>query len=289
MKKLAIITLIGTSMALSVGAGDWGKAPVSGKEPYCPEAGPFEFSAGYHSHYIFRGYIGALDATVFDVNYEFRGLAIPVTVGYTRIDQQSSGSRYSYMFGDYRANRNIFYANALVGEFAGFDVTVGGAYYYHERTYPDYGRNDFFEVTFEAVRDLGFADLIYTAAYGFGTGSTADNGDYYSPKGLYNELALSRTFQVSERIDAVASAGVAYLGDRSWGGYYNGGEYGNNSMWNHYFLKLELPIEIKCNMVLTPYVGFNGSPKGWASHDAFAENDYQKDQVHTGVTFSASF
>ncbi len=116
MKKTILSVWI-TALALSLHAGDWGKAPVD-KSPIeeCVDLGG-EISVGYDTDYVFYGVRFAGDSVWTDVNYTFDNLAVPVTVGVWYLNGINGGSS-----GYDEIN---LYASAEIGPFAGFDATIG--------------------------------------------------------------------------------------------------------------------------------------------------------------------
>ena len=269
-------------MALGAQAGDWGKAPVGGKEPYCPEAGPVEVNVGYLSHYILRGYAQGVDVLMADVNYDISGFMIPLNVG---ISVHNMGNYYSNLTGNYGGSSYKVYGSSDIGNFAGFDVNVGAAYYFALEDGNDEG---FGELSLQARRDLGFAEMIFTSVYGLGQGEF-DNGDY-DPKGFYNELAFQKVIGLTEKTSLVATAGVSYISDTSW----EGEDRFHGSGWNHYFVTLDFPVQVKCNITFTPYVGWNGSPRGWSTYDTYNSGGVssglnQGNILHGGAKFSVNF
>ncbi len=277
MKKSILFGLIG-AMTLGVNAGDWGKAPV-GKSPIsAPAEDQGSVELGFMSHYIFRGMVGAVNTYYADVNYTFENLTVvPITIGAARYT--GGDGKWSDMFGAYDGGtRMVLSAEAALGTFAGFDTVLGLSHYSHE----DYGNyaQPFMDVSLELTRSLGFADLRLLTVYGL-AGSYQDE----RPEGLYTELALSRSFGITDALAVIVEGGLAYDSGYNWA-YDSGG-----SDFNHYFFKATLPIELKSNVTFSPYVGFNGSPTGWSTDGAWnngSTND-QSDIFHAGASVEITF
>lgn len=267
MKKAILVATVG-ALALSANAGDWGKAPVSKNVVVeeCVDLGG-EISVGYETDYIFRGARFAGDSVWADVNYTFDGLAVPVTVGALYLNGINDGGFFGPDFDELD-----LYVSAALGTFAGFDVDFGYTHY----VFPEF-RSNFFpaggygELNLGISRSLGFVDLAYQAAYGF-----AGSGSY--GHGWYHQLGVEKSFGLTDNINLVLGAGVAYSDQ------YSTGNFGKSG-WNHYYVTAALPIELNCRTTLTPYIGYNGTPDTW-----IMDNQPQgSDILHGGVSLKVSF
>lgn len=275
MKKAILVATIG-AMTLGVNAGDWGKAPV-GKAPIeeCVDLGGV-ISAGYMTDYVFYGVRLAEDSVWTDVNYTIDSLAVPVTVGVFYLNGINEGAP---LFGAAFDELDL-YASAALGTFAGFDVALGYTHYYFpEAEYQDYG-----EIGLDIKRSLGFVDFAWESNFAFGTGLPVAT----SSRGWYHQVGFEKTFGISDNINLVASTGVAYS-DGYWEGFVPNGFTPRSSGWNHYFVKLALPVELNCRTTLTPYIGYSGSPDTWIGDGINADGDFQSDILHGGVSLSVSF
>ena len=253
MKKAILVAIIG-AMTLGVNAGDWGKAPVIDKAPIeeCYDIGG-EISAGYMTDYIFYGVRYARDSVWTDANYTFDSLWAPINIGAWYLSG-TDGLGYEEL--------NL-YASVEVGSYAGFDASL----YYVHYFYPGTGGGSYGEVGLDLAYSLGFADLSWRSGFGI---------DF----GWYHEAGISREFGITDTVSLVLGAGLGYTDG------YNGGL----SSWNHYYVNAELPIELNCRATLTPYIGYNGGPNGYAV-DGFGGNGYgpQSDILLGGVSLSVSF
>lgn len=267
---LAAATL---SSVIPTNAGDWDKRPVPPKEVIdeCLDLGG-QVRIGYESDYLFKGVRFAGDSAWVDVNYTFDGLAMPITVGtwyLNGIDDASGGSG----FGPGYDELNL-YASASLGEFAGFALNFGYTHY----VFPEFRSNVFpaggyGEVGLDLSKSLGWIDLILATDYALGGGGMA-------PSGWFHQIGVERSFGLTDRIDAVLGAGVAYSD-----GYYG------LSDWNHYYATLSLPIRLNCRTTLTPYLGYSGAANGMVA-DGIAVGSVgtpQSDILHGGVSLSVSF
>lgn len=265
MKKSILFALIGAT-TIGLEAGDWGKAPVD-KTPIeeCVDLGG-EISLGYESAYIFKGVLFAGDSVWTDLNYTFEGLTLPITVGVwylNGINDSALGAALDEL---------RIYASADLGTFAGFDVDLGYTHY----TFPEFRSNfaplgGYGEGNLGITRSLGFVDLSYGMAYGFGGGGVA-------PSGWFHDLGAKRAFSLTDDVSLVLGAGVTYT-DGYWG----------PSGWNNYYLTASLPISLNCRTTLTPYIGYVGAPDTWVVDGIFGTNDAQSDVLHGGVSVNVSF
>ncbi len=272
MKKTILVATIG-ALTLGVNAGDWGKAPV-GKAPIeeCVDLGG-EISAGYMTDYIFYGVRFAGDSAWTDVNYTFDGLAVPITVGawyLNGINEDGIGGAYDEL---------DLYVSAALGTFAGFDVALGYTHFIFPETRSNIvNTGGYGEIGLDISRSLGFVDFTWESNYAMGGASN----------GWYHQAGLSKTFEVTDSIGLVISAGVGYSD-----GYFNplvpNGSTPRDSGWNHYYAKAELPITLNCRTTLTPYIGYVGAPDSWIADGINPTGDPQSDILHGGVTLSVSF
>lgn len=265
MKTFQIFAAL-TVLTSAVNAGDWGKAPID-KTPIeeCVDLGG-EISVGYQTDYIFNGILFAGDSVWTDVNYTFDGLPLPITVGawyLNGINESFAGAGYDEL---------DLYARAALGTFAGFDVDLGYVHY----LFPEFRSNvtpigGYGEAQLGIARSLGFIDLKYSLAYGFGGGGAA-------PSGWFHELGAEKSFGLTDNVALVLGAGVAYS-DGFWG----------PSGWNHYYATASLPVTLNCRTTLTPYIGYIGGPDTWVVDGIFGGVEPQTDVLHGGVSMSVSF
>ncbi len=269
MKKTILSVWI-TALALSLHAGDWGKAPVD-KSPIeeCVDLGG-EISVGYDTDYVFYGVRFAGDSVWTDVNYTFDNLAVPVTVGVWYLNGINGGSS-----GYDEIN---LYASAEIGTFAGFDATIGYLHY----AFPEYrgsvaNTGGYGEGFIDLSRDLGFAKLTLGTVRSFGGDGTSG--------GWYHQVGFERSFDLTERVALVLGTGIGY----SDGFHTVLAPPNGDSGWNHYFVTASLPITLNCRTTLTPYIGYLGATSGMVADGIDAGLDPQSDILHGGVSLTVSF
>lgn len=269
--KHAILILAISAIFPQLNAGDWGKAPV-GKAPIdkspieeCLDLGG-QVAVGYETDYLFHGLRFARDSVWTDVSYTFDGLAVPVTIGAWYLNG-INGSAFGAGYDELNLK-----AEAALGTFAGFDVTLGYTHY----TFPEFRSNvvpfgGYGETTLGISRNFGFADLHFSSGYAHGGGGIA-------PQGWYHELGLERTYDLTDSIKVVFGTGVAYS-DGYWG----------PSGWNHYYATASLPIELNCRTTLVPYIGYLGAPDTWIADGVLSADSPQSDILHGGVSLRVTF
>ena len=254
MKKAILVATIG-AMTLSVNAGDWGKAPVAQpKVPIeeCYDIGG-EISAGYMSDYIFYGSRIARDSVWTDVNYTLDSI-VPITIG----------AWYLNGINPVGVDELDLYASAALGTFGGFDVAIGYTHYF----FPESGVGSQGEIGLDLTRSLGFVDLALETNYNL------------SLDAWYHQAGIEKSFGITDSVSLVLAAGV---------GWSDGYSQNNLSNWNHYYATASLPIELNCRATLTPYVGYNGDPGGWAAIDLADGPNFGADVLHAGVSLAVSF
>lgn len=266
MKKTILVAAIG-ALTLGVNAGDWGKAPVTGKNVIadCVDLGG-EVSVGYVSEYIFYGARLANDSVWADVNYTFDGLAVPITVGTYYLNSVDQPVGFDEL---------DLYVSAALGTFAGFDVALGYTHYiFPEPNFQGYG-----EIGLDITRSLGIVDLAYESNFAFGGGGAA-------PRGWYHQLGIEKSFGLTDNVSLVLGTGVGYSD-----GYHGIFGLARDSGWNHYYVTASLPIQLNCRTTLTPYVGYVGAPDTWIVDglNGIGNGNLQSDVLHGGVTLSVSF
>ena len=265
MKTIQVLTVL-SLLSPAINAGDWGKAPID-KTPIeeCVDLGG-QISVGYKTSYIFNGVLFAGDSVWTDVNYTIEGLPLPITVGAWYLN----GINDSFVGAGY--DELDLYARAALGTFAGFDVDLGYVHY----IFPEFRSNvvplgGYGEAQLGIARSLGFVDLKYSLAYGFGGGGVA-------PSGWFQQLGAEKSFGLTDDVALVLGAGVAFS-DGYWG----------PSGWNHYYLNASLPITLNCRTTLTPYIGYVGAPDTWVVDGIVGGIAPQSDVLHGGVSMSVSF
>ncbi|MBL9152042.1 MAG: hypothetical protein JNK37_06145 [Verrucomicrobiales bacterium] len=199
-------------------------------------------SAGYMTNYIFYGVDFGANAVWTGVDYAISGT--PVNVGVWYINPT-----------DGNLDDELDVYATISQEVAGFDASLTMTGYF----FPDSGADATYELGVGLARSLGIVDWSGTARYDF------------EVEGWYFETGLSKGFSVSDMIELVLSAGISYQIDY----FTSGGEF------NHAYVKAALPIALRSNVTLEPYVA------GLFALDAI--DSFQDDIVHGGVSLSVSF
>ena len=106
---------------------------------------------------------------------------------------------------------------------------------------------------------LGFVDWSASAHYDFELDA------------WYFDTGVEKAFDISDNVALVVGAGISYQID-----YFAAG-----SDWNHAYVQASLPIALRSNVTLEPYVA------GRFALDAI--EDWQDDLIHGGVSLSVSF
>lgn len=267
MKKAILVAIIG-AMALSVNAGDWGKAPiVEDKRPIeeCYDIGG-QISAGYMSDYIFKGSRLARDTVWTDVNYTFDSI-VPVTIGATYFNFINTNNQ----FGNNGIGDKLdLYVDAYLGSLAGFDTTIGYTHFF----FPETPFGSFGDISLRMRRSLGFADLLLGTSYAVGGGNNIGGG-------WYHNAGLERAFPITDATSLVLGVGIGY----------NDNYLTTSSGWANYYANASLPIELNCRATLTPYVGYNGGlvqSGGGVITDTLGSAG-GGDVLHAGVSLTVSF
>lgn len=274
MKKTFLIAAIG-ALALGVHAGDWGKAPI-GKAPIeeCVDLGG-SISVGYQTDFFLYGAHLAGDSVTANVNYTIDGLAVPVTLGAFYVNGITN-NRGSSVFDALNLS-----ATAKLGTFAGFDTSLA----YSHFIFPEFRSNvspvgaGFGDLTLGLRRDIGFADAFFRTNYAM--------GGFFN--GWNHEVGLEKTFNLTDNVNLVVGAAVAYT-DNYFNPFAPNGFTPRNSGWSHYSFSVSLPIQLNCRTTLTPYIGYIGAPDTWVLNGiSILGGAPQSDMLHGGVTLSVAF
>lgn len=288
---MKVIPAILSALAFGViaHAGDWGKTPV-GKGPVeeCRDLGG-TLALGYESDFIYKGLLVGGQSAVGNLQYQFGGLPLPVTFGvdYTNV---ISTNEFANIFDDALAVSG----RVALPSLAGIDASVS----YTHRFYPENPNTPLWpsssaEAGLHLSKDLKVLLLKYNAYYNFNvpnswngtlpTLNNADNGAWYW------DISAERSFDVAG-VPLVVAGGVAFA-DNYWGSAPAGQTGGRTSGWNHYFLRASVPIELNCRTLLTPYVGYLGTPEGWLMDGApdWANRPAQSDLLHGGLNLKVDF
>lgn len=240
-KTLLALYLLG---ATTIFAGSGKEMEVIVPEP---EIGA-TLSTGYMTNYVFYGVDFGENAIWTGVDYTIQQLPIPVDIGVWYINPTDNK-------GAEGIDDELDLYASVGNEFAGFDVALTFTYYF----FPEAGNGDTYELALSVGRSLGFVDWSAKAVYDF------------EIEGWYYETGLSKSIPVCDSVDLVVSTGIASQNDYYASGYE----------WNHAYVQAALPISLRSNVTVEPYVG------GLFALDAV--DDFQDDIVHGGISLSVSF
>jgi hypothetical protein len=256
MKLKSLLTLGLSIFAASAFAGTVAPKGPAVVQPPVEEPLGFTLTAGYDTHYVFRG-------TLFAENLVSVGLDgnIPLT--------EMLSLNLGAWYGVSADESGVFNPPGGSGAFHELDlyaalladlgpVTVGVKYtaYLYEG---DAGVEDINEIGLTLSTTVGPLDVIAGAYYDDAT------------EGFYFETGVAHTFAVTDRISLVPAALVSF-----------GDDYYGVSSFNHIKVQLSIPIKLTSTATLTPYVAGN-FPLG--DLDDLGEDE----RVYGGVSLSVSF
>ena len=239
--KYLTCSIIG-AFALSANAGDTGKAPVDAVVEEAPLGATL--SAGYMTNYVFYGVDLGSNAPWAGLDYSITALPVPVDVGVWYINPTDSNYDELDLFASV-AGPSVY----------GFDTALTFTAYF----FPESGANATYELALGVSRSLGIVDWDFKSAYDFELAA------------WYFETGVSKAFEITDKIDVVLSSGIGHSID-----YWSAG--GN---WNHVYVQAALPISLRSNVTLEPYIA------GLFALDAV--DSFQDDIVHGGVSISVDF
>jgi hypothetical protein len=199
-------------------------------------------SAGYQTNYIFYGVDLGSNAVWTGVDYAVPGT--PLNVGVWYINPT-----------DGHLDDELDVYASLNKEIGGFDTSLTFTGYF----FPDSGADATYELGLGIGKSLGFVDWNATGRYDFEIG------------GWYFETGISKGFALTDIIELVVSTGISYQVDY----WRSGGDF------NHVYLSAALPISLRSNVTLEPYVA------GLFALDAI--DSFQDDIIHGGVSLSVTF
>lgn len=202
-------------------------------------------SAGYMTNYIFYGVDLGSNAVWTGVDYTITETPIPIDVGVWYINPTD---------GNLDDELDV-YASVAGPSVAGFDTSVTMTGYF----FPDSGADATYELGLGVSRSLGVVDFNATARYDF------------EIEGWYFETGVSKGIAISDSLEVVVSTGISYQIDY----WSNGGDF------NHVYVMASLPIALRSNVTLEPYVA------GLFALDAI--DNFQDDIIHGGVSLSVTF
>jgi hypothetical protein len=242
MKLKAFIAITGAFAMTFANAGD-AKAPIVIEDDLGAT-----ISTGYETSYIFRGEIRGDNAIWTGLDYTLTALPVDVDLGVYYVNPTDSRNQ---------GNDDELHISAAVAgpSFAGFDSAVSVTAF----LYPEAGADETYEVALGVSRSLGIVDIYASVHYDF------------EIEAWYAEAGAEKAFGISDNMDLVIASGVSYQDD-----YHTSG-----SDFNHAYVSASLPISLRSNVTLTPYVA------GLFALDAL--ENAQDDEVHGGVSISVNF
>ena len=268
-------------------------APAKCPIEECPDIGG-EISFGYDTDYILYGVRLARDSVWMDVNYTIDRLRFPITLGVWHLTSLSSAPGGNF-------DETDLYATINTPGFLGFETSAG----YIQRFFPTLrgpsgtgfigdSRLEFW-VQFERELFAGF-NAYYRRAYDYHvpaafvplTANRTDQGAWV------HTFGLEKDFDLSDRA-ALALAGGVHFTDNFWPAdmtALNGSplDRARSSGWNNYFLRAALPVSLNCRTVVTPYIGYSGSPDTWIADGVdLGPGSNANDILHGGVSVSVRF
>lgn len=245
--------ILGVALASSAFAGSSAKAPAVIAPVEEDTSLGFTLSAGYDTHYIYRG-------------IEFAEHLVSVGIdGNIPLNEQLSlnvGAWYGTAADDTSTLGGSFHELDL---YAALLVDLGPATVGLKYQYYNYLGNvsnlleDIHEVGFLVSTTVGPIDLSAGAYYD----ETAD--------GFYFETGVSKAIEITDRVSLVPAALVSYAVDY----------YGIDG-FNHVKVGLSLPIKLTNSATLTPYIAYN------LPIDALDDLG-EDEQVYGGVSLRVSF
>lgn len=235
--------LLALTLPLDLSAGDKGAVVEAAIAPAEEPLGA-TLSAGYMSHYVFYGVDYGGNAVWTGLDYTIGALPIPVDIGVWYVNPT-----------DGLLDDELDLYASIGGEVAGFDAALTMLGYF----YPDSGDESTYELGLTLGRSLGWVDWNATASHDFVIG------------GWYFETGLSKGFALCDSAELVLSGGVSYQID-----YHVAG-----GRWNHAYAMLSLPIALREQVTLEPYVA------GLFALEAVEA--FQDDIIHGGVSLNVSF
>ncbi|MGB2401868.1 MAG: TorF family putative porin [Akkermansiaceae bacterium] len=220
-----------------------------------------EFYTGYHSIYEFRG-VDLGDDLVdvgLDLNYELaEGLSLNGGAWYASWDAGGADDELDLYIG-------------LTKTLGAVDLSVGYTYYMFPGDSDANTEEVFLGVSTELDCGLGLALTYYE--------------DIDQISGGYMEFEAAKSFELSESIVVDVAAGAAWCDDYGLNLDVDGS---NMDGFNHWYISASLPIEIKEDVSLTPYIKYVDASSDLDSSlvDAGAESD---DHFYAGVSLSVAF
>jgi hypothetical protein len=255
--KTLLITTIGAFAVASANAGDstpTGKAVV--EEP--ADLG-VSVTAGYNSHYIFRGINYGESQVTTQIDYDIPGIPLAVGAWYgnpTRADGGHLDGHEGHRTGNNPGHYDELDLYAKVSHsFGAVEAWLG----YTAYLYPESGADGTNEVGTGAGGALGPIDLALGVYYDFDIG------------GWYMDLTAGHSFTLCDFASLDLSAGISYQID------YNG----DGSDWNNVLLIAAIPIKLSESATFSVYAA------GTLSMDAI--DSHQDDEFFGGASLAVTF
>lgn len=278
-------------LAAGLQSGDWGKVPLD-KTPVpieeCVDLGGM-IAVGYHSDYVFKGYVFGRDAVSSMVSYTYDGLSLPVTLAVDYVNVVSGNALTNVVNDDLAVSLGV-----QLPTFAGIESSVDYTYhFYNEDIKTIVWPSSHGEIGWHASKDLSIATLKFDLFYNHGlpdawngTIPTVPNTDEGA---WFWNLGVERAIPIFGQ-SLIVEGGVAYA-DNYWGTAPRVNSGGRSSGWNHYYLTASLPVQLNCRTTITPYIGYVGAPEGWLLDGAPNWESFQgqSDVLHGGVSLSVTF
>ncbi|MEY5006261.1 MAG: hypothetical protein RI969_1349 [Verrucomicrobiota bacterium] len=263
MKHITALTL--TTLLAATGLAQTAAAAA-------PAPVALDLTAGYDSEYYYRGLWFSNQNAWYNLGAS-KKLSDTTTLNALAYYTSSNDRRSSYQELD---------LGASLAYDAGFaTLTAGYTYFFFFDGYAGNGFGQTFshELFVSASKAVGPVNVTATYAY-----------DLYIDAS-YGEIAVDKTFEISDSTSLVLKAAAGY----SFGGYYtafdgNGYNIGGESVWTHIGLNASLPIALSKTATLTPYVAYNISGAGRTeTNTANIGLGADDDQLFFGVSLKAVF
>ncbi len=286
-------------------AKDCAKCPVE-----CCDELNGNVGVSYMSDYIFRGVRYSRDAVGLNASYKFDNCIAPVTIGVSHIS--SLGSNYASELNAFVPGANgdqtdVFVAVGLPS-ICGFDFGLRYDHYMYPNARLPQGAvpGPLFGDSHGAL-GLTVSREIYCGVV-LAVNSTHDfnqpsAGTLNSATGSVDNGAwihtatLSKSFCITDCIELNLTGGVLYT-DNLYNNN-NGANFDPNNLrssgWNSYYVEASLPISIGKCAVLSPYVGYNGTPDTWVADGVQGlievpnNNSNHNDLFYGGIRLNVGF
>ncbi|MDF1810813.1 MAG: hypothetical protein P1V20_01305 [Verrucomicrobiales bacterium] len=309
--KILLVSLFGVVAMNGAIAGSYCPPPAQcDKCPIdCCEDLPGTIGISYMSDYFFRGVRYAHDAVALKASYTIDGCIVPVTIGFQHVTSLDSDNPGNILGGPNNAggDQTDLFAAVSLPSMCGFDFGLRYDHYFYPNWRGPAGANgdSHGQVSFIVERDLFCGvGLTYTRAYDFNTPSaqipfsSLDNQGNNDNGAWIHTVMLDKEFCITDCVSVIVSGGVVYT-DNVWtstarGKNANQESGGNSSGWNNYFLEATMPMAVGNCAILSPYIGYNGTPDSWLADGVRASSanitdSGGNDTLHGGVRLEVSF